>query len=107
MITFFSFYFTAKPEKTTINFSQNPAKLGNSVIIKCESRGFPEPSYTITLNGTKIVSTEKTYNITEVKWNNTGGYECTATNKLGSDSASEFLDVTSKKTICALYIRIG
>ncbi len=72
--------------------------------MKCKSRGFPEPSYTITLNGTKTVSTEETYTINEVKWNDIGTYNCTATNEHGSDSAAEFLDVASKKNNISRHI---
>ncbi len=88
--------FTVKPKVTSIEFAQNPAKLGKSVTIKCKSLGFPEPSYTITLNGTATVSIEKTYTIPIVGWNDTGTYNCTATNERGSDWAADFLDVTGK-----------
>jgi hypothetical protein len=88
-----SFHFTAEPNGTTIKFSQNPVRLGDSVTIKCESRGFPGPNYTITLNGTIPVSAEKMYTIDKVKWNDSGIYNCTATNTLGSDLGSGFLDV--------------
>ena len=84
-----------KPKETAIKFSQNPATLGNSVAIKCVSRGFPEPSYTITHNGT-IVSTYPVYTIAKVKWNDIGIYSCTARNTLGSDSDVDFLHVTGK-----------
>ena len=95
-------YLTVKPRETSIRFSQNPVKLGDSFTIKCESRGFPEPSYAITLNGTTTVSAEKTYTIQKVMWNDTGTYECTATNTRGSDLVSALLDVTSKLKVNAL-----
>ena len=65
--------------------------------MKCKSRGFPEPSYTITRNRTTTVSTEKTYTIHKVGWNDTGTYKCTATNERGSDWASDVLDAGKKR----------
>jgi hypothetical protein len=88
--------FTVKPKDTVIGFSQNPVELNNSVTIKCESRGFPPPSYKITLNDTKTVSSDKTHTIHNVKLNDAGTYTCTATNTNGSDSDSMFLVVTGK-----------
>jgi hypothetical protein len=91
-------YLTVKPKKTYIKFSQNPAVLDTSVTITCESRGFPEPIYTITVNATIIVAygSERIRTIGKVKWNDTGLYCCTTSNELGSDLDFEFLRVTGK-----------
>ncbi|CAB4030148.1 B-cell receptor CD22-like [Paramuricea clavata] len=56
----------------------------------CESNGLPEPSYTITHNGT-MLSTGKMYTIPKVKWSDAGTYKCIAENKLGRDSAFAYL----------------
>jgi hypothetical protein len=95
MTTTVPFYLTVKPKETSIKFSQNPVTSGNSVVIFWESRGLPQPSYTITLNGT-TVSTGKTHTIGNVKLNDAGIYSCTARNTLGSDSDVDFLHVTGK-----------
>ena len=91
-------YLTVKPKNASIKFSQNPAVLDTSVTIKCEPRGFPEPSYTITVNASIIVANGSggMRTIGKVKWNDTGLYCCTAANKLGSDLAFGFLRVTGK-----------
>mgnify|MGYP002803380142 CR=1 FL=1 len=85
-----------KPKDTSITFSQNPAKLGNSVTIKCDSRGFPPTNYTIILNGTKTVSFREMHIISKMMWNDTGTYNCTASNAFGSDSDSNFLNFTTE-----------
>jgi hypothetical protein len=73
----------------------NPAILGQSFTITCNSRGFPEPSYTISHNGTHFINA-KTHDINNVVWSDAGEYECKAGNERGNDTASEVLKVTGK-----------
>ena len=61
-------------------------------MIRCESDGFPEPSFTITHNGTEI-SNETKHIILVVKWDDAGTYKCIARNELGRDSDSGNLTV--------------
>ena len=65
------------------------------VNITCESDGLPEPSYSITHNGTEV-STNKTYTIDDVQYRHAGTYKCVAKNKIGNDSASANLTVVGK-----------
>ena len=94
----FQCFFTDKPTQTHINFSSNPAVIGEEVIITCSSRGQPKPSFVITHNGTvNITGIEETYTKQDVNWDDAGYYTCVAMNKLGSNqSDSKFLNVTVK-----------
>ena len=89
-------FFAAKANVTGITFEPNPAVVGEEVNITCdESEGVPEPSYTINHNG-KLVSSEKTFTISEVKQSDEGPYTCVAQNKLGNDSATANFTVVGK-----------
>ena len=70
-------------------------QVGGSVTITCTSRGFPEPKYNITHNGTEV-STEKTYIVPMVEWKHAGTYKCFVWNILGNDSDSDYLIVKGK-----------
>ena len=91
-------FFTDKPTKTDIEFSSNPAIIGNEVTITCSSNGQSKPSFTIIHNGTiNISGIEETYTISKVNWDNAGYYTCVAIYKLGSHpSDSRILNVTVK-----------
>jgi hypothetical protein len=80
------FFFTDKPENTTITFTPERSVFGKPVNITCMSVGFPEPSYSITRNGTRI-SNETKHTIHFVNWGDRGTYRCVAKNELGNDSA--------------------
>ena len=95
-------FFPAKPEKTSITFEPKEPKIGESVNITCTSIGVPEPRYSIIHNDTiQIItySTEKMYTINNVQWNDTGKYECVATNELGDDSAFDDLKISGKLNV--------
>ena len=94
--TFLTSSIKAKPKATSIALIPEPAILGAPVIIMCKSNGFPEPSYIIFHNDSTVVSTDKTYVISKVKWGDSGSYQCFANNKLGSDSESYYLRVVGK-----------
>ncbi|CAB3998863.1 B-cell receptor CD22-like isoform X2 [Paramuricea clavata] len=83
------------PKDTSIELKPNPAILGRSFTITCNSRGFPEPSYTISHNGTRFINA-KTHDINNVVWTDAGEYECNAGNEHGNDTASEVLKVTKR-----------
>ena len=88
-------FFTDKPKNTSITFTpEDPEKaiFGSTVDVTCKSDGFPEPSYTITHNGTEI-SNETKHTILVVKWDDEGIYKCIARNELGDDSDSGNLTV--------------
>ena len=91
-------FFTDKPTKTDIEFSSNPAIIGNEVTITCSSNGQSKPSFTIIHNGTiNISGIEETYTISKVNWDDAGYYTCVAIYKLGSHpSDSRILNVTVK-----------
>ena len=67
-------------------------KVGSSVIITCSSNGFPEPSYIITHNDTRLVSTDKNITLYNVLWNYTGTYKCFVNNSLRSSSDFKYLN---------------
>jgi hypothetical protein len=90
------FFFTVKPENTTITNKTESNVVGNSATITCSSKGRPEPWYNITHNDTMLVSTSETYTISETKWSDAGKYTCFAWNKVGNDSASVYLTLTGK-----------
>ncbi|CAB4022834.1 B-cell receptor CD22-like, partial [Paramuricea clavata] len=73
-----------KPENTKITITQEGV-LDSPVTMTCSSEGRPEPSYTITHNGTVLLA-GRMYTIPKVKWSNAGTYKCIAENKLGRDS---------------------
>ncbi|XP_046857951.1 B-cell receptor CD22-like isoform X2 [Xenia sp. Carnegie-2017] len=75
-----------KPRSTTITLSKINAKIGKSVIISCESDGFPPPAFIIYHNDA-VVSDKKTYSIQSVNISHKGSYRCEANNKLGNDSS--------------------
>ena len=75
-----------------MTFSTNPAEIGRSVTKTCSSDGEPEPSYTITHNGT-VISTVKSYTISNVQWTDAGTYECIAKNIVGNDTISRNLNI--------------
>ncbi|CAB3986932.1 B-cell receptor CD22-like isoform X1 [Paramuricea clavata] len=83
------------PKDTSIELKPNPAILGRSFTITCNSRGFPEPSYTISHNGSHLINA-KTYTDNDVAWTDAGVYECNAGNERGNDTASEVLKVTER-----------
>jgi hypothetical protein len=78
-----------------ISFTSTPENVvfGESVVITCEAIAVPLPSYTIIHNDTEIVSTEKTYIITVLKYSHAGSYRCIATNQLGNSSKTFSLSV--------------
>ena len=90
-------FFTAKPGNTNITLTPKTVKVGEKVVITCESNGVPEPKYNITHNGTEV-STEKTYIIPMVNKTHAGTYKCFVWNKLGNDSDSDILTVEGKIT---------
>ena len=67
-----------------ISFTSTPESVvfGESVVITCEAIAVPVPSYTIIHNSTEIVSTHKTFIITDLTYSHAGLYECTAANHL-------------------------
>jgi hypothetical protein len=68
-------------------FTPVRAVCGQPVNITCMSDGFPEPSYTITHNGS-LISNKTKHTIQVVNWSDSGTYKCLAKNELGNDSAS-------------------
>jgi hypothetical protein len=95
--------FTVKPKDASIELKPNPAILGRSFTITCNSRGFPEPGYTISHNGTRLINA-KTHPVNDVMWTDAGEYECNAGNEHGNDSASDVLKVTGKILIQFLFL---
>jgi hypothetical protein len=87
-------FFAAKPYGTTITFNPQPAIVGDSVEIMCDSKGFPVPHLYIIRNGEKI-KTGKLHTI-QVNQSDEGPYTCIAINALGKDSATENLIVTGE-----------
>ena len=82
-------------------------------MIRCESDGFPEPSYTIIHNGTEV-SNETKHTILVVKSGDEGIYKCIARNELGNDSSYANLTVGkiqfltfNEFSLSALYICTG
>ena len=86
-----------QPRRPEITFTRNPALLGGSVTITCSSDGYPEPSYIIAHNGTRV-GVENTFTISHVMWNDTGTYECLAKNFLGNYWVSTYLTVKGMTT---------
>ncbi|XP_028399310.1 limbic system-associated membrane protein-like [Dendronephthya gigantea] len=85
------------PRKINITSSQRKAKIGEAINITCESIGQPEPSFIVTHNESEIIA-ESTYNIPQVKWRDSGLYQCIAKNKLGSNSKCYCLTVLGEAT---------
>jgi hypothetical protein len=81
-------FFAAKPYGTTITFNRQPAIVGDSVEIMCDSKGFPVPHF-------NIIRTGKSHTI-QVSQSDEGPYTCIAINALGKDSATENLIVTGE-----------
>ena len=81
---------------THITLTSNQVELNLPVTISCTSFGFPEPSYNITHNETIFITTNKSYTIDVVKYSHAGVFKCVATNRLGSDSDNETLNVVGK-----------
>lgn len=79
--------------KTVILLSKKKAVINEPINVTCTSHGFPEPIYTIHHNG-MVVSADKRYTISKVKWKDAGTYKCIAKNALGVDSDSDNLNVT-------------
>ena len=81
--------FTALPRNLTVNETC-------SILLSCDASGFPEPSFTWTKNG-KVLSESKQLNMQRSYRNNTGTYECTASNGVGQDKrATSFVTVQCK-----------
>jgi hypothetical protein len=97
-------FFTVKPNNTGVTFTKNPAVVGGNFAVICESNGLPEPSYTITHNGT-MLSTGKMYTILKVKWSDAGTYKCIAENKLGRDSAFAYIIFDGKIRFLDTFFR--
>ena len=79
-----------------ISFTSSPENIvfGKSVVITCEAIAVPLPSYIIIHNNTKIVSTHKTFIITDLTYSHAGLYECIAINHLGNSSKILSLSAT-------------
>ena len=79
-----------------ISFTSTPETVlfGKSVVITCEAIAVPIPSYTIIHNNTEIVSTHKTFIITDLTYNHAGSYQCIAANRVGNSSRILNLTVT-------------
>ena len=81
--------FTTLPKNLTVNET-------NSILLSCDASGFPEPSFKWTKNG-KVLSESKQLNIQRSYRNNTGTYECAASNGVGQDkTAKSFVTVQCK-----------
>ena len=83
-----NFFYTDAVPPTVLSLTSTPenAVVGESVVIMCEAKAVPSPSYTIIHNDTKIVSTHKMYIITVLKHSHSGSYKCIATNHFGNSS---------------------
>lgn len=83
--------FTVLPQNLTVNET-------NSILLNCDASGFPETSFAWTKNG-KVLSRSKQLDIQKSYRNNTGTYECTASNGVGQDkTAKSFVTVQCKST---------
>ena len=83
--------FTALPHNLTVNET-------NPILLSCDATGFPEPSFTWIKNG-KVLSRSKQLKIQRGYRNNTGTYECMASNGIGKDkTAKSFVTVQCKST---------
>ena len=91
----FNLFVDAVPP-TVISFTSTPENVvfGESVVIKCEAIAVPIPSYIIIHNNTEIVSTHKTYIMTDLTYSHAGLYKCIAANHLGNSSKILNLSVT-------------
>ena len=72
---------------------------GSTVILVCTAEGYPTPHVAwIAPNGTVLQNRTTDTNLTlpNVSRHSSGTYQCNATNKLGSDSATVNLDVWCK-----------
>ena len=83
-----NFFYTDAVPPTVLSLTTTPVKvvIGESVVIMCEAIAVPLPSYTIIHNDTEIVSAQKTYIITVLKYSHSGSYKCIATNHFGNSS---------------------
>ena len=76
------------------------AEVGQSVTIKCDSKGLPKPKYKIAHGGKMFVvipGHEKSHTILDVQLNQAGRYDCIAWNQLGNHSAFDNLTVVEGK----------
>jgi hypothetical protein len=83
-------YFTDPPENVILTLRRN----GDNVTITCNAEAHPAPSFKIFLNETKLIKSDKTYNIPKVNTSHVGNYSCVARNFLGSKTSnSEYLSL--------------
>ena len=67
---------------------------GDNVTITCNAEARPAPSFKIFLNQTKLIRSDKTYNIPKVDTSHVGNYSCDAWNSLGNKTSnSEYLSL--------------
>ena len=103
----FSFSVPAKVVTTTAAVS---AVEGSTVILVCTAEGYPTPHVAwIAPNGTVLQNRTTDTNLTlpNVSCHSSGrSYQCSATNELGSDSATVKLDVWCKFLFLALGIHL-
>ena len=82
----------------------SPAPLNNSIVITCVANGLPNPLYTLSHKGKKLLInvTEVKYTIDSVRVYHSGVYECLAVNIVGNDT-KEFNLVVEGKIVIDLY----
>ena len=88
-------------------------QLGESVVIFCRHEGFPKPSLTWTRNGDLVapdnrirIENNGVLVISKILLNDSGTYECTATNVVGADSKNVTLTAQSEVDFYSVSVLI-
>lgn len=73
-----------EPPTVRINIDKENARPGETVTIRCDAQGVPEPSVTLLLpNGQEIVPINNVHVIENVQKKDSGTYTCKASNREG------------------------
>ena len=87
---------------TSFNITPSIISGGKFAILSCLADSIPAPTYEIRKDGvllatgTEAIGVAFIYNISNAQFFDEGDYICNASNSLGDDSVTEFLDVTGK-----------
>ena len=87
--------FSGKPTYAWVSFYPEVYLKYKNIEVTCDGPAYPECTYTLYHNGTKLASGFKkvTYTIAEVEYSDAGNYTCVAKNNYGTVSRSDIIQV--------------
>ena len=89
--------FLPVPPTVTIQQCSTPVTEGDDATLSCSATGIPAPNITWIRPNMRVLANKKMHVITDIKRNESGSYECHASNGIGNNSTKSCtIDVRCK-----------